>query len=196
MWVVSLVGMGMSAYSSIQQGKAAAAAGEAQKAAYEGEAQAVIMGGAEEAALKRKEGRALAAANIALVSASGGGMVGSNLVVMAESAKNVEMDALTIERNAQTRAKSLRGTGAFAKYEGQLARRNARMRMVSEGFKGASRLYGMYKGYGSFGTGMTSTGAGTTAKRSAKRAGSSGGALLQRGRHNCKFEFEMEIIWE
>lgn len=138
------VGGGMSAYSTVQGGKHAAEVGKAQQEAFEGEAGAQVTAGAEAAGLKRKEGRELLASQIAAVSASGGGMVGSNLVVMAESARNVETDALTIERNAQTRAKALRTRGAFARHEGQLARRNARIRAAAGGLKTGAKLYGLY----------------------------------------------------
>lgn len=138
-------GTGLSAYSTIQGGKQAAEMGKAQQAAFEGEAQATVMAGAEESGLKRAEGRELLASQIAAVSASGGGLVGSNLVEMAESARKVEMDALTIERNAQTRAKSLRTRGAFARYEGRLAGRKARIRALAGVLKTSGQLYGMYK---------------------------------------------------
>ena len=138
-------GSALSAYSTIKGGEQAAETGEAQQAAFEGEAQAGVMAGAEASRLKREEGRRLTASQIAAVSASGGGLVGSNLVIMAESARRVEMDALTIERNAQIRAKSLRTRGEFARYEGQVARRSARIRALAGGLKTAGQLYGMYK---------------------------------------------------
>jgi hypothetical protein len=145
MWAISLAGMGLSAYSTIKEGKAAEELGEAQQAAFEGEAQAAVLAGAEESRLKRKEGRELLASQIATISASGGGFAGSNLAVMAESAKNVEMDALTIERNTQTRAKSLRTRGAFARYEGDVARRRSQFRALSGGLKGIGSMYSQYK---------------------------------------------------
>lgn len=144
-YIIMAAGQGMSAYSSLQEGKQAAEIGEAQQAAYEGEARAEIMAGAEAAGLKRKEGRRLLASQIAAASVSGG-LVGSNMVIMAESARNIETDALTIERNAQTRAKSLRIRGEFARYEGRAARRRARIRAVAGGAETGGKMYGMYKG--------------------------------------------------
>jgi len=138
-------GSGLSAYSTIMGGKEAAEIGKYQQLQYESEAQAEIAAGAEEARAKRDEGRRLTASQIAAVSASGGGLVGSNLIVMAESARNVEMDALTIERNAQIRARALRTQGDLARYEGQLARRNARTRAFSDILGTAGQMYLMYK---------------------------------------------------
>ena len=142
---LTLAGAGLSAYSTIQGGKEAAETGELQQQMYEGEALAEAQAGMDQARFKREEGRRLMASQIAQVSASGGGMVGSNLVVMAESARNVEADALIIERNAQTRAKALRTRGSFAKYEGEMARKNARIRAAANMLNTSGTLYGMYK---------------------------------------------------
>lgn len=138
-------GQALSAYSTLAGGKEAAEAGKLQQQQFEAEAQAASLAGREEAYLKRKEGRRLTASQIAAFSASGSGLVGSNLVVMAETARNVEMDALTIQRNAQVRAIGLRQQGALARYEGQLARRNARIRAFSDTASFAGKSYLMYK---------------------------------------------------
>lgn len=151
-------GMALSTYSTLQGGKEAARAGKFQQQQFEAEAQAELMAGGEEALLKRKEGQRLAASQIAAFSASGSGLVGSNLVVMAQSARNVEMDALTIERNAGVQATSLRQQGALARYEGQLARRNARIRAFADLLGSSGQMYGMYKSNSSTAKPATSTG--------------------------------------
>lgn len=146
--IASIIGgMGLSAYSTIMGGKEAAEIGKLQQQEYETEAQAAVMAGAEEARAKRKEGRRLLASQIAAISASGGGLVGSNLVIMAESARNVEADALTIERNAQIRARALRKRGEWARYEGKLDKRRARMRAFTDILGKAGQSYLMYKYY-------------------------------------------------
>jgi len=144
-WAAMIGGTGLSALSTLAGGREAAKAGKLQQQQFEAEAKAESQAGAEEAYLKRQEGRRLTASQIAAISASGSGMVGSNLIVMAETARNVEMDALTIERNAGVRATALRTQGALARYEGQLARRNARMRAFTEGLSTAGRAYLTYK---------------------------------------------------
>jgi len=138
-------GTALSAYSTIQGGKEAAETGKIQQQQLENEAKSEQLAGLDESGLKRKEGRALTASQIAAISASGGGMVGSNLVLMAESAKNVEMDASIISRNADLRAKSLKQQGAWARYEGQLARRNARMRAFANVAQSAGQAYLMFR---------------------------------------------------
>ena len=142
--VAMIGGTALSAYSTIQGGQDAADIGKMQKAQFDSEARAVELAGSEEVLEKRKEGRRLQASQIATASASGG-LVGSNLVIMAQSAQNVEADALTISRNAQVRANSLRTRGEWARYEGQLARRNARTRAFSGALGTAGQAYLMYK---------------------------------------------------
>ena len=143
-WILIGGGAGLSAYSTIQGGKEAAEAGKIRQQQFEAEADATIAAGMEESGARRKEGRELTASQIAAFSVSGG-LVGSNLVRMAETARNVEADALTIERNAQIRATSLRTQGEWARYEGQLARRNARIRAFTGVAGTAGRLYLMHK---------------------------------------------------
>ena len=140
MQLLTLAGAGLSAYSTIQGGKEAAETGELQQQMYEGEALAEVQAGMDKARFKREEGRRLLASLIA----SGGGMVGSKLVVMGENVRNVEADAGIIERNAQTRAKALMTRGAVAKDEGEMARKNARIRAAANMLNTAGTLYEMY----------------------------------------------------
>lgn len=135
----------LSAWAAVEGGKEAAEMGKLQQKQFNAEADAVLLAGGEAALEKRKEGRRLTASQIAAISASGGGLVGSNLVVMAESARNVEMDALTIERNAGVAAQSLRFRGQIARYEGQLAKRNARIRATAGMLSTAGGGYADFK---------------------------------------------------
>ena len=145
MWAVTLGSMALSAYSSYEEGEQAEELGELKQQQKEAEAQATVQAGAEESRAKMEEGRGLTAAQMAVILATGSGLVGSNLVIMAETIRNVAMDALTIERNAQTRAKFLRAQGSFEKYEGQLTSQNARTRGMAQLLSSAGSLYGTYK---------------------------------------------------
>jgi len=137
-------GAALSAYSTIQGGKEAAEQGKLQQQQFEAEAKAELMQGSEAAFLKREEAKRMTASQIAAISASGSGFVGSNLVVLAESARNAELDAGMIERNSQVNAQSLTVRGKLARYEGQLARRNARMRAFANILGTAGQAYLMY----------------------------------------------------
>ena len=138
-------GSGMSAYSTIQGGNEAAEIGKVQQAQFNAEADATTQAGAQEALAKRKEGQRLTATQIAAISASGGGLVGSNLVLMAESAMNVEADARTIGINADTKANTLRQQGKWARYEGQLTKSRARTRAWANVIGTAGQAYAMHK---------------------------------------------------
>jgi hypothetical protein len=137
-------GTALSAYSTIQGGKEAAEQGKLQQQQFEAEAKAELMQGSEAAFLKRKEAKRMTASQIAAISASGSGFVGSNLVVLAESARNAELDAGMIERNSQVNAQSLKVRGELARYEGQLARRNARMRAFANTLSTVGQAYLLY----------------------------------------------------
>jgi len=143
--VLAGVGAGLSTLSTLDEGKDAARQSKIQQQQYEAEAQAQVIAGQEEARAKREEGKRLRASQLAAISASGGGLVGSNLVVMAETARNVEMDALTIERNSQLRALSLQNQGRIAQYQGQMARKNSRIRAFSNVLGSSAKAYYMYK---------------------------------------------------
>lgn len=138
-------GTGLSAYSTYQQGEEANKMGKIQQLQYNAEAKAVEMSGQDEARLQREAGQRLLSTQIANVSAGGGQISGSNLYVIADSARNVEIDALVIERNYKTNATSLRQQGALARYEGQMARRNARIATVAGLLSGGGQMAGMYK---------------------------------------------------
>lgn len=139
-----IAGSGLSAYSTIMGGAEAAEVGKIQQQQYEAEAKGVELASLEEQRQKRKEGREITASQIAAFSASGG-LVGSNLVIMAETARNIEADALTIERNAKIKAGALRKQGQWARYEGQMTRRNARMRAFANMAGTAGQMYFLYK---------------------------------------------------
>lgn len=135
-------GTGLSAYSTIQGGKEAAELGKVQQKQFEAEADAVRLAASEESLEIQKRARADIASGIATASVFGG-LVGSNVVLLAEKARNWEMDARTTERNAEIQARSLREKGKLARYQGQLARRNARMRATADIAGTAGQMYFM-----------------------------------------------------
>jgi len=137
-------GTALSAYSTIQGGNEAEETGKLQQQQLEAKAKGKVAEGLEAGGAKRKEGRELLATQIAQMSTSGG-LVGSNLVIAAESARNIEADAITIGTNADTAASDLRTEGLWARYQGQLAKRNSRIAAVAGGMKSAGQMYMMNK---------------------------------------------------
>ena len=89
--------------------------------------------GLREATQIRRAGRKLQGKNIAIVGASGATLEGSPLLAIAESAENVERQALQARINAETEAK-LQALGAKG------ARRAGSIRTASALFSGASRI--------------------------------------------------------
>jgi len=92
-----------------------------------------------------KDADRLKASQIAQISASGGLLSGTNLQIIADSAYEAAMDRSVLRHNYAMRIKGLRDAGAEARYQGRLARYNARMRAFADimGTAGsAAMLYG------------------------------------------------------
>ena len=138
-------GTALSAYSTIQGGNEAAETGKIQQQQFNAEADAKVAEGLEAGGAKRREGREILATQIAQKM---GRLVGDSLIIAVETVRKVEMDAITIGRNTDIEAQSLRNRGAWARYQGQLARRNARMRATADVLGSAGQMY-MMKGSGS-----------------------------------------------
>ncbi len=120
--------LGLSAYSTLEEGKDAAKLGKIAQQQYEIEAQGVGQAGRVESREKRKEARRFKAAQIARIGAQGGRLSGSNLLIIGDTAEQFEADARTITYNFQTEAIRLRNRGAIERYKGRVARRAARIR--------------------------------------------------------------------
>ena len=134
-------GMGLSAYNTIEEGKEAASLSKIGQQQLNAEAKAAEQAGAYESREKRKQGQRLKAAQIAQMNAQGGTLTGSNLRLLADTASEVEADALVISRNYGLRATQLRNEGSLMRYQGRLARRNARVRAAANTM---SSIGGMY----------------------------------------------------
>ena len=134
-------GTGLSAYSTLEEGKQAAEMGKITQQQAEAEATAVEQAGQYEAREKRKEAQRFKASQIAQVGVQGGILTGSKLLLVAESVGEYEMDALVIERNYGLEAGRLRSAGALAAYQGRLARRAARVRAFTNIAQTAGMMY-------------------------------------------------------
>ncbi len=88
---------------------------------------------------KRKEARRAQASQIAQMAANGGAITGSNLLLLSDTAREFEDDALIINRNFKQRAIGLRNRGALIRHQGRLARRNARVRATAQSISTGTR---------------------------------------------------------
>lgn len=98
------IGVGLSALGSIQEGRAESKAGKRQAWVGRQNAKAAREQGAEDARRFRVYGRKQLGAGRAAVGASGIRLSGSAMEVIAENARNLELDAQTIEYEAELRA--------------------------------------------------------------------------------------------
>lgn len=107
-YIIMAVGAGVSAYGSYSQGRYQKKLGEYQAKTAMTQAktneQIALQAGASEEASFRKKARAQWGANIVNIAQSGVNMIGSPLMVMAEIAKETELEAWQIRRNAQIKS--------------------------------------------------------------------------------------------
>jgi len=110
---VAAAGAAVSAYSSIQQGKAAEKAGEYN-------AQAALMEAKSRENAQRAESSRRIGTLRANIGKSGATSAGTPLLVLAESAANAEIDVLNTEWTANRQADVYRAGGANARKQGNL----------------------------------------------------------------------------
>ena len=110
---IGFAGTALSAIGSIQSGNAQARAAEYNAQAAQNQA------AAQEAQQRRQAARVMASGR-ANAAASGIEMDGSPLEVMADSAANAELDALTIRYGGQVRADQERMRGSMARQAGYM----------------------------------------------------------------------------
>lgn len=175
------VGMGLSAISSIQQGKQAEASGQWNRdRAYEDakmieergvvDSQRILTAGAEEEARLSKTADARRGSNILSVARSGVLLEGSPLLVMNNIAMETEKEALGIRTDAQSRAddtlyqsklnaRKVRLGGEMSLTDGKFQKSQSYMKAGSTLLQGAGALYGMSGGFGGSKTGSAPSGA-------------------------------------
>jgi len=124
-------GMGLSLYGTLEEGKEAAREGKFAQIQYGMQAKAAEEAGQYESREKRKEGQRKKGAMVAEMSAKGGNITGSNLIGLADTAKEYEADARMIMRNYKGEANRLRNIGAVYAYQGRVARRASRIRALT-----------------------------------------------------------------
>ena len=88
--------------------------------------------GIEEARRTRVIGRKVLGEARAAYGASGIGLSGSALDVLAESASKNELDALTIEHESEARARMFEADAAMQRHQGKIAKRNSYLKAASQ----------------------------------------------------------------
>ena len=115
----ALAGAAVSAVGTIQQGAAAANAAEFNARVAEQEAELAKATASVEEERLRARNRALLASQIAATAKSGLGLAGSPLAVMAETAGQAELDALSVRFAGSTKEAFRRSEASIARFEGK-----------------------------------------------------------------------------
>ena len=150
----SVGGLALSYKQTLDEGKEAAKLAKEQQQQINRQAKSVQEAGAYESREKRKQAKRAQASQIAQMAANGGAITGSNLSILANTSREFESDALVISRNYGIKAMELRNKGALVRWQGQLARRNARVRGAANLATGIGTMYMMNKS-GGVGNGRT-----------------------------------------
>lgn len=138
----SVVGTGVSAYNQRQAGKAQDRMAQYNAQNREIEAQTAERDGRILANAQRAQNARLLARQRVLYAKSGVTMAGTPLLVQAETAMELEREALEVERNANIEASRQRRAAVLDRMEGKSARRAGNIGAVGTILSGASQAAG------------------------------------------------------
>jgi len=144
---LSLAGTGVSIMAQMQQGKEQKAWSNYNAAVAERDAETARTNAAYEAGLKRKEGEKILGRQRALFAKRGVTFEGSPLLLMEQTAADIEMDALMIERGGKVAGQRYQSEAVLSRMEGTAAKRagyyGAGTTLLT-GVGQAATTYGMY----------------------------------------------------
>lgn len=144
MEAVMIASAAMSAIGSIQQANSQAASMRAQQQASDYNAAVMNQNAAVETQqagqreeAQRRQARMILGSQRAAIAQSGGGMEGSAADLVAQSARDAELDALTLRYEGQMRARGMGIQAEQETYQGRVAGANA-SRAMTAGYMGAA----------------------------------------------------------
>lgn len=140
----SVVAAGASAYGVQQAGKAQEKAAEAQARQEEVNREIISDEAQRQAGQQRRETRRILARQRALSGTSGLSYSGSITDVVAETARQRELDALAIQYGAQTQRSQSRSRAGFARFEGGQARQAANIQAGASLLSSGANAYSQY----------------------------------------------------
>lgn len=121
----TVAGTVISAVGQLQAGQAAAQAGELNAQSAEADARAAKDRAALDEARSRRETRRFVATQRARFGAAGVTFTGTPLLVIEDTVREAELDALTIRFGGETEAARLRRQAALDRFEGKQAKRSS-----------------------------------------------------------------------
>ena len=130
----------INAYGTLEEGSQAHEMGVRSQQQYLEESKSTMATGAYESRGIRVEAEQTEATQRANMLANGGLLTGTNRLIIEATAKNYETDALVLARNYTVEAVKLQNQGAMMRYQGDLARRNSRIRALAGVFTGMSQM--------------------------------------------------------
>ncbi len=136
-----IAGTAVQALGAIQQGNAAKKAADYNAGQLEQGAALERQQANEREEAQRRQARQVLGSQRAAFAQSGGGMGGSAADVMAQSATNAELDALTLRYEGDLKARGMEAQASSERYAGAVAKRNSRMQAVGSILSGAA-MYG------------------------------------------------------
>lgn len=155
MTALMLGGAALSAYGQVKSGQDKNKAAKFNASIAEQQAESVLQQGTKQANLQRYRGRQLISSQRARYGASGVTASGSPLEVMAQTAEDVEYDALMTEWESKTKAQYYKSGAENSRRAGKKA--------VTDSYIGAGTTlltsaasYGMSSGFGGSGTAVAS----------------------------------------
>ena len=143
--VITAASAAVAAYSAIQQGKAADAAGEYNKTVNDQNAQIARTDALAQADQVRRENYLRLGAIKAAQGKSGGTMEGSVLDVLGDAAAQGELERQNVIYQGEQRARGFINTGNLEEFKGNNARSASYFKAGSELLSGGAGAYGSYK---------------------------------------------------
>lgn len=141
MLALSAVGTAVSVAGNIAQGNAANRAAQQQALAYEQQARSDARAAGFEASRELERQRRVQGAATAQVAASGYGLTGSPLAVMADNASQGQLDIEAIKYGSQLRQGTLRTQAMLERQRGKDAKRASLFNAASSAASGLGNLY-------------------------------------------------------
>ena len=137
---LTLAGAGMSAIGTLQAADARGKAADYEARISEEQAAQTQAAATEQARMVRKSGRAITGTQAALYSAAGvQSGTGTPLEIMANTAKEVELDALKTVYAGNVEAANLRRQAVLTRYGARIARREATTSAIGSLLSGGGR---------------------------------------------------------
>lgn len=140
---LAAAGTGVAVYGQAQQAKTAKAVGKYNAELAENQAAQVEMDAREALKRKRDQARQFAAIQRSRIAKAGVAEEGTPLEILAETAGELELDALAFSRATGIQADSLRGDARLSRYMGANAASAAKIGMGASLLSGASQMAGM-----------------------------------------------------